>query len=50
MMRRHDERDWGASAAIRETMMVVEKDPRPDWVRHLEHKHGKPIDQIEGTL
>lgn len=29
---------------------MVGKDPRPDWVRRLERKHGKPIDQIEGTV
>ncbi len=25
-------------------------DPRPDWVRRLEDKHGLPIHQIPGTI
>jgi len=26
------------------------KDPRPEWVRRLEEKHGLPINEIPGTI
>ena len=32
------------------SMDEVENDLRPEWISHLERKHGKPIDQIDGTL